>query len=158
MSRAALCFRRERRGCSLDTTAPRRSFLSGALTGGALALARPALGLAPGPEDATALVTKVERAMLAMQRRAWEQGVASQALVELGDAAQVVLLAKDALVNQAKDGRLALNGDRAPVTDPASNGEPALFAYKLTGDPVLKGRPSACSRTCSTRPRAPRAA
>jgi unsaturated rhamnogalacturonyl hydrolase len=76
--------------------------------------------------------------MLAMQRRAWEQGVASQALIELGNGAQVVLLAKDALVNQSRDGRLALNGDRAPVTDPASNGEPALFAYGLTGDPAFK--------------------
>jgi rhamnogalacturonyl hydrolase YesR len=77
-------------------------------------------------------------AMLAMQRRAWEQGTAAQALLELGETDLVVLLAKDALVNQAKDGRLGLNGDSGPVTDPASNGEPVLFAYKVTGDLAFK--------------------
>ena len=50
----------------------------------------------------------------------------------------MVLLAKDALVNQAKDGRLGLNGDKGPVTDPASNGEPVLFAYAATGDGAFK--------------------
>jgi rhamnogalacturonyl hydrolase YesR len=76
--------------------------------------------------------------MLAMQRRAWEQGTAAQALLEQGERDLVVLFAKDALVNQAKDGRLGLNGDRAPVTDPASNGEPVLFAYKATGEAEFK--------------------
>lgn len=103
-----------------------------------LALAHPAAAADPGPREEGPLVAKVERALLAMQRRAWEQGVASQALVELGHDEQVVLLAKDALVNQARDGRLALNGDRAPVTDPAANGEPVLAAYRLTGDPAFK--------------------
>jgi rhamnogalacturonyl hydrolase YesR len=76
--------------------------------------------------------------MLAMQRRAWEQGVAAQALLESGERGLVVLLAKDAIVNQAKDGRLGLNGDKGPVCDPASNGEPCLFAWKETGDPAFK--------------------
>lgn len=83
-------------------------------------------------------IHKVMHAMLAMQRRAWEQGVAAQALLELGEFDWVVLLAKDAVVNQLKDGRLGLNeGDRA-VADPASNGEPLLFAARLTGDEKLK--------------------
>ena len=73
-----------------------------------------------------------------MQRRAWEQGVAAQALLEQGETDLVVLFAKDALVNQAKDGRLGLNGDKGPVTDPASNGEPVLAAYRATGDPAFK--------------------
>ncbi|MCL6590078.1 MAG: glycoside hydrolase family 88 protein [Firmicutes bacterium] len=79
-------------------------------------------------------IQKVMWAMLAMQRRAWEQGVAAQALLELGETDLAVLLAKDAVVNQAKDGRLGLNGDNRPVADPAANGGPVLFAGKVTGD------------------------
>jgi unsaturated rhamnogalacturonyl hydrolase len=85
-----------------------------------------------------AVVQKVTRAMLAMQRRAWEQGVASQALLESGQDEWVVLLAKDAVVNQAKDGRLGLNGHDRPVADAASNGGPVLFAAKATGDETLE--------------------
>jgi unsaturated rhamnogalacturonyl hydrolase len=81
---------------------------------------------------------KVMHAMLAMQRRAWEQGVAAQALLELGKFDWVVLLAKDAVVNQLKDGRLGLNEGKGAVADPASNGEPLLFAAKLTGDSRLQ--------------------
>lgn len=82
-------------------------------------------------------IQKVIRAMLAMERRAWEQGVAAQALLESGETDLAVLLAKDAVVNQLKDGRLGLNGDRIPVADPAANGEPVLFAAGVTGDPAL---------------------
>ncbi len=82
-------------------------------------------------------IEKVIKAMLAMQRRAWEQGVAAQALLESGQTDYVVLLAKDAVVNQLKDGRLGLNGQNQPVTDPAANGEPVLFAANLTGDAML---------------------
>lgn len=83
-------------------------------------------------------VRKVMNAMLAMQRRAWEQGVASQALLELGEKDLVILLAKDAVVNQKKDGRLGLNEGDRPVADPASNGEPVLYAAGITGDSTLK--------------------
>lgn len=86
----------------------------------------------------TDTIQKVMNAMLAMQRRAWEQGVASQALLELGETDLMILLAKDAVVNQRKDGRLGLNEGEKPVTDPASNGEPVLLAAKLTGDKSLK--------------------
>lgn len=122
---------------------PRRQFLRQvALTGSALGL--PALVLtaqdaAPPAADADAIrLEKVKRAMLAMQRRAWEQGTAAQALLELGETDLVVLLAKDAVVNQLKDGRLGLNEGNAPVCDPAVNGEPVLFAAKVTGDPALR--------------------
>ncbi|UCE08881.1 MAG: glycoside hydrolase family 88 protein [bacterium] len=84
------------------------------------------------------MIQKVTKAMLAMQRRAWEQGVASQALLELGETELVILFAKDAVVNQMKDGRLGLNGHDRPVADPASNGEPVMFAAKMTGDETLK--------------------
>jgi rhamnogalacturonyl hydrolase YesR len=82
-------------------------------------------------------IQKVMNAMLSMQRRAWEQGVASQALLELGETDLVITMAKDAVVNQKKDGRLGLNEGDKPVADPASNGEPVLFAAKATGDPAL---------------------
>ena len=84
------------------------------------------------------MIPRVMNAMLAMQRRAWEQGVAAQALLELGESAWVVLLAKDAVVNQLKDGRLALNEGRGPLADPAANGEPLLHAATVTGDPALR--------------------
>lgn len=83
-------------------------------------------------------IRSVKNAMLAMQRRAWEQGVAAQALLEIGETEQVVLMAKDAVVNQLKDGRLGLNEGNSAVADPASNGEPVLFSAKVTGEPMLK--------------------
>jgi unsaturated rhamnogalacturonyl hydrolase len=83
-------------------------------------------------------IQKVIKAMLAMQRRAWEQGVAAQALLEIGENDLAVLLAKDAVVNQLKDGRLGLNEGSNPVADPAANGEPVLFAARLTGDETLQ--------------------
>jgi rhamnogalacturonyl hydrolase YesR len=125
--------------------AARRAFLRRTLlSGGALSLAgaaRSGAGAAAadtGTDPDAVLVHKAKTAMLSMQRRAWEQGVAAQALLESGERDLVVLFAKDAIVNQAKDGRLGLNGDKGPVCDPASNGEPALFAWKETGDPAFK--------------------
>jgi unsaturated rhamnogalacturonyl hydrolase len=88
--------------------------------------------------ERTIRIEKVKQAMLAMQRRAWEQGVAAQALLELGEFDLVVLMAKDAVVNQRKDGRLGLNEGKSPLTDPAANGEPLLFAAQHTGDPALQ--------------------
>jgi rhamnogalacturonyl hydrolase YesR len=128
----------------MNPSVRRRALLKGAaLSGGALAFSRSAEPSAdgssgPAGETDAALAQKVQEAMLAMQRRAWEQGVAAQALLERGETDLVVLFAKDALVNQAKDGRLGLNGDQGPVTDPASNGEPVLAAYRATGDPAFK--------------------
>jgi unsaturated rhamnogalacturonyl hydrolase len=120
----------------------RRAFLQRTLlSAGSLGLSAAAAGEGTLDGDAPvdrSVLEKVKIAMLAMQRRAWEQGVASQALLEMGESDLVVLLAKDALVNQAKDGRLALNGDKGPVADPASNGEPVLFAYQVTGDETFK--------------------
>jgi rhamnogalacturonyl hydrolase YesR len=88
--------------------------------------------------DSSERIRKVIQAMLAMQRRAWEQGVAAQALLELGETDMAILLAKDAVVNQRKDGRLGLNEGQNPVADPAANGEPVLFAAQITGDQSLR--------------------
>jgi rhamnogalacturonyl hydrolase YesR len=77
---------------------------------------------------------KVLDAMLCMQRWPWEQGVASQALLESGEEDLAILFAQDAVTNQWKDGRLAMKSDRYAAMDPAANGEAVLFAYKKTGD------------------------
>jgi rhamnogalacturonyl hydrolase YesR len=76
--------------------------------------------------------------MLTMQRDAWEQGVASQALLESGEMEMVVLMAKEAVVRQIEDGRLAVISCNEGVTDPAANGEPVLYAAKITGDASLQ--------------------
>jgi len=82
--------------------------------------------------------SRVIRAALAMQRWPWEQGVLAQALLDWGDAELAVLMAHEAVVNQYKDGRLGMKYDRGAATDPASNGEPVLFAASATGDAKYK--------------------
>jgi rhamnogalacturonyl hydrolase YesR len=81
---------------------------------------------------------KVRQAMLSMQRHAWEQGVAAQALLERGDTDLVVQLAREAALRQWEDGRLGQICDNHGVTDPAANGEAVLFAAKATNDAKLK--------------------
>jgi len=76
----------------------------------------------------------VKQAMLAMQRDAWEQGVAAQACLEMGDCKWVYLLARDSVVHQGPDGRLGLGYGNMAATDPAANGEPLLAAAKHTDD------------------------
>lgn len=81
---------------------------------------------------------KVKKAMLSMQRYSWEQGVAAQALLEMGDTDLVVQMAKEAALRQSDDGRLAVMGFNEAVTDPAANGEAVLYAAKITSDPSLQ--------------------
>ena len=73
-----------------------------------------------------------------MQRYAWEQGVAAQAMLELGEKELVILMAKDAVLRQWPDGRLAVVSSNHGVTDPAANGEAVLYAAEQTGDLKLK--------------------
>jgi rhamnogalacturonyl hydrolase YesR len=123
---------------------PRRDFLRhAALAAGMLGVTSFASGAATtraatGADPDAERIRRVRNAMLAMQRRAWEQGTAAQALLEFGETELVVLLAKDAVVNQLKDGRLGLNEGNAAVCDPAVNGEPVLVAAKVTGDAALQ--------------------
>jgi rhamnogalacturonyl hydrolase YesR len=84
------------------------------------------------------LVEKAKLAMLSMQRASWEQGTAMQALLEMGEDDLVVLMARDAVLRRKHDGRLAMLGSDNAVTDPASNGQGVLHAYKITGDENLK--------------------
>jgi len=81
---------------------------------------------------------KVKLAMLTMQRLAWEQGVAAQALLEMGETELVILMAREAVIRSWDDGRLGQVCDNHGVTDTGSNGEALLFAAKATGEPGLK--------------------
>jgi unsaturated rhamnogalacturonyl hydrolase len=84
------------------------------------------------------LVNKALLAMLCMQRMAWEQGTASQALIAVGRKDLAILFAKDAVVRQTSEGRLGILGNDPGVTDPASNGEAVLLAWQTTGDEKYK--------------------
>jgi rhamnogalacturonyl hydrolase YesR len=84
------------------------------------------------------LVGKAMLAMLCMQRMAWEQGTASQALIAIGRKDLAVLFAKDAVVRQTAEGRLGILGNDPGVTDPGSNGEAVLLAWRETGEAKYK--------------------
>ena len=119
----------------------RRKFLKSSLILGPAAGTIPALRYAfPEVENSglTSKIEKVKLAMLSMQRYAWEQGVAAQAMLEQGEKELVILMAKDAVLRQWPDGRLAVVSSNHGVTDPAANGEAVLFAAEQTGDPKLK--------------------
>lgn len=84
------------------------------------------------------MIKKVSLALLSMQRYSWEQGVAAQAFLELGETETTIMLARDAALRQSADGRLAILRDNDGVTDPAANGEAVLAAARITGEPGLK--------------------
>ena len=71
-----------------------------------------------------------------MQRYPWEQGFAAQALYEAGKDDLWIPMAHDSVKRQLADGRLAMVGGEAPVSDPAANGEVCLRAYEKTGAPL----------------------
>jgi len=118
-----------------------RDILAAATASGTLAgVLPPKLGARPGqpPLASDPYVEKVRLSMLAMQREAWEQGVAMQALLEWGDRDQVVRMAHGAVLRAYEDGRLGMVSDNHGVTDPAANGEGVLFAAKATGETRFK--------------------
>jgi rhamnogalacturonyl hydrolase YesR len=120
----------------------RRQVLKDLLAAGAASGALATLGQSPAVAGVQAgggpVVEKVKMAMLSMQRHAWEQGVAMQALLEWGDRDMVIMMAREAVLRISQDGRLGQVWDNHGVTDPGSNGEGVLFAAKATGDPALK--------------------
>jgi unsaturated rhamnogalacturonyl hydrolase len=79
-------------------------------------------------------IEKVKLAMLCMQRASWEQGVAMQALIEIGDTTNAIAMAHETVVRKNTDGRLAMLYSDWNVGDPASNGRGVLFAFNVTGD------------------------
>jgi rhamnogalacturonyl hydrolase YesR len=123
----------------------RRQALKDLLAGGAASGAIAAFGVKPadgsGRQPAAGregVVEKVKLSMLTMQREAWEQGVAMQALLEWGDKEDVIRMARGAMLRVYEDGRLGMVSDNHGVTDPAANGEGVLFAAKETGDPAFE--------------------
>ena len=118
----------------------RRKFLTGiplaaiALGGGSKKLGKV---LPDAPSGDEPVLSKVKSAMLCLQRATWEQGVAMQALLESGETDLVISMAKDAVLRQSTDGRLAMLGEEFALTDAASPGEAVLWAAKKTGDKDL---------------------
>ena len=53
-------------------------------------------------------VEKAARALLAMQRHSWEQGVAMQAFLEMGDMETVTAMAFESINRSLEDGRAGL--------------------------------------------------
>lgn len=81
---------------------------------------------------------QVKLATLAMQRYSWEHGTVAQAFLEQGDRDVVIAMAKEAAYRQAEDGRAAMMGNQAAVTDPCSTGEALIFAFEETGDACFR--------------------
>lgn len=83
------------------------------------------------------MTERVKRALLAMQRYNWEQGVAAQAFLEAGDCDVAMALAIEGANRQNVDGRCCHIADSTAVTDPCAVGEALIFAAEKTGDPFL---------------------
>jgi unsaturated rhamnogalacturonyl hydrolase len=83
-------------------------------------------------------LNKVMIALLTIQRASWEHGVAMQAFLENGNDDMVVLMARDAVLRQTEEGQLSVVYQDSGVTDPAASGEPVMFAFQKTGDPLYK--------------------
>lgn len=122
----------------------RRNFLAGIPLAGLAAgyqagLVRSLLGssLKENGSGEAGMIERVRTAMLSMQRATWEQGVGMQAMLESGELNLVILMAKDAVLRQSKDGRLAMLGEEFALSDAACPGEAVLWAAKKTGDPIL---------------------
>jgi unsaturated rhamnogalacturonyl hydrolase len=97
--------------------------------------------------DTGRLIEKVKNAMLCMERYPWEQGEASQALIELGDYESAYLMAHDAVLRQSPDGRLgttfyidhvAMFGDTITATDAANNGQAVLYFAQQGNEEFMK--------------------
>lgn len=80
------------------------------------------------------MIKKVKFAMLCMARQCWEQGVAAQAMLECGDEAAMILLARDCVVRQNADGRLCDVEGTPALVDPAVCVEPVYEAGKRLKD------------------------
>ena len=83
------------------------------------------------------MTDRVKRALLAMQRYNWEQGVTAQAFLEAGDNDIAIALAIEGANRQNADGRCCHIADSPAVTDPCAMGEALILAAEKTGDPFL---------------------
>ncbi|MFC4145087.1 glycoside hydrolase family 88 protein [Micromonospora mangrovi] len=85
-----------------------------------------------GADDTTG---RVLRALLAMQRQSWEQGVTAHALLDLGQHELVVLLADAAVTRQHPDGRLGDVSGEVGAVNGAACGEAVRYAARHDPDP-----------------------
>ena len=83
------------------------------------------------------MTERVKRALLAMQRHNWEQGVTAQAFLECGDEDIAIALAVEGANRQRDDGRCCQITNSSACTDPCAVGEALIFAAEKTGDPFL---------------------
>ena len=88
-------------------------------------------------EKKRSLIDLVGHVLLAMQRYAWEQGVAAQAFLESGDIDTAILLAREAAHHRSENGHFAIL-PHCEDTDWAASGEALLVAARLTGDATLR--------------------
>ncbi len=117
----------------------RRNFLQAAPLGAVAGTALLAGKKWPAKEATSmAVCEKVKLAMLCMQRDAWEQGVAAQAMLETGERDLVILLAREAVLRQDADGRLATISCWAGVTDAAANGPAVLWVANQNQDAKMQ--------------------
>ncbi len=86
----------------------------------------------------TPIRRKVMMVMLSTQKQNWEHGIACQAFVETGDETMMILMAKEAVLRQGDDGRLAVISVAAGINDSATPLEAVLRSYEILGDPELK--------------------
>jgi len=80
------------------------------------------------------ILDKVKEAMLCMQRHSWEQGIAMQGLLEVGDTSVLILMARESLQRSRPDGRLSMVGSDMNIADTGVNGSGILAAYRITGE------------------------
>ncbi len=81
-----------------------------------------------------ARMEKVKWAMLSMTRQCWEQGVASQALMECGEQELLEVAVRDMVLRQSSDGRLCNVENTPAVTDSAFCVPAVLFTGRRLGN------------------------
>ena len=79
---------------------------------------------------------RVLRTLLSMQRQSWEQGVASQAALDLGEWDLAEAMARDSVTRQNAQGKLA-EVDNAGIVNSGAVGE--VVAWASTRDSSLRG-------------------
>lgn len=77
---------------------------------------------------------RVQNALKCMARQCWEQGLAAQAMLEIGCEIDLKLMARDCVVRQHADGRLCDVEGTPALVDPAVCVEPVLAAGRLLND------------------------
>lgn len=85
-------------------------------------------------------VRRIERAtaaVLALQRRDWEQGILAQAMLQSDQREKLIQLTRAAMLQQTPDGRMGVVVSGGP-TDPAMGGAAYAQAAEWTGDAPMQ--------------------